>query len=362
MLKSLYNRFFDISDLEISNRHNNFNVIRFFAAVMVIYGHMCSLIGIGQFSVMKQAVSGLGVKIFFVISGYLITKSFLSDSNALRYSIKRFFRIMPGLAVIVVLTTFIFGPILTDLSTKEYFANPETYAYLKNILFHPVYTLPGVFGQNPYPYAVNGSLWSLPVEVFMYLLMPLTIVIFRKFNIEKIGMILGFVVSFLLYIYILKFHNDLVIVVWGNSLVSGLSLVPLFYLGSLFTFKKVRNLLNLQWAVAIMVILLLFDYSWFKSEILLTFALPYLIFSFALQSRPVFAKIFSVNDYSYGLYLYGFLIQQIIVRKFGVLGLPLNYYFIVSLAVTFVFAVLSWHLVEKPCQKFSKNLLKKING
>ena len=117
MLKSLYNRFFDISDLEISNRHNNFNVIRFFAAVMVIYGHMCSLIGIGQFSVMKQAVSGLGVKIFFVISGYLITKSFLSDSNALRYSIKRFFRIMPGLAVIVVLTTFIFGPFLTDLSS-----------------------------------------------------------------------------------------------------------------------------------------------------------------------------------------------------------------------------------------------------
>ena len=69
------------SNVISNSRNNNLNIIRFIAAVMVVYGHMFPLMGAWSYTIFNQAISTIGVKIFFVISGYLITKSFLSDSN-----------------------------------------------------------------------------------------------------------------------------------------------------------------------------------------------------------------------------------------------------------------------------------------
>lgn len=68
------------------------------------------------------------------------------------------------------------------------------------------------------------------------------------------------------------------------------------------------------------------------------FVLPYFVFSFAFAANPVFSNVFSKKDYSYGLYFYGFLVQQMLIAKFSYLNLSLNYYIIVSIAATFVFA------------------------
>ena len=76
-----------------NSRENNFNIIRFMAAIMVMAGHMAYIGGYSLPILWGQGIQSLGVKIFFLIGGYLISKSWLSDPNPLRYSIKRIFRI-----------------------------------------------------------------------------------------------------------------------------------------------------------------------------------------------------------------------------------------------------------------------------
>ncbi len=82
---------------------NNFNIIRFIAAFMVIHGHMSVIMGQPKLLIVGSYVSTFGVRIFFVISGYLITKSYLSDNHFGRYMIRRTFRIFPALIVTTLL-------------------------------------------------------------------------------------------------------------------------------------------------------------------------------------------------------------------------------------------------------------------
>lgn len=161
----------------ISIRSNNFNILRFLAALMVMAGHMGYILGTSVPQLWGEQIQVLGVRIFFLIGGFLITKSWLSDPHFLRYSVKRCSRIWPALIVYVLFVTFIAGPFITSLTVREYFFNSGITRYLKNILFYIEYNLPGVFYTNPYPYAVNGSLWTLPVEMLMYLAVPFIIII-----------------------------------------------------------------------------------------------------------------------------------------------------------------------------------------
>jgi peptidoglycan/LPS O-acetylase OafA/YrhL len=82
----------------------------------------------------------------------------------------RLFRIWPALIVCVLITVFLLGPAVSALSFRAYFANRETWSYLvRDILLNNIrYTLPGVFQGNHFPGAVNGSLWTLPLEVKCY--------------------------------------------------------------------------------------------------------------------------------------------------------------------------------------------------
>ncbi len=357
MIQKIRERFFTPPE-DTGGRHNNFNLVRFVAAVMVIYGHMAHLLLAPVPTIFGQEVSTIAVKIFFVISGFLITESFLRDENIIRYGIRRFFRIMPGLIFITLLSVFIVGPLLTRFSTGDYFSNPSTYQYLRNGLLHPVYNLPGVFETNPYPNAVNGSLWSLPVEVAMYLLLPIVLVVFRKLKIMKIGVALTGVAFLVFNIWRLKYAPDLRFVFWGSNWIDGTMLVPYFFAGSLFSFPEFRRLLNLQWGIALAAVAAMLNMNYVKSEILLFIVLPYFILSFSLASRPVFGRWFEKNDYSYGMYLYGFLVQQTLIFLLGAERFSLLPYTILSTVVTLVFAALSWHLVERPCQLLGKRLLK----
>lgn len=154
-------------------RTNNFDALRLLAATVVVYGHAFPLTKTAQVVILGNSVESLAVKVFFVISGYLISESWLRDPQINRFLIRRALRIFPALIVVVLLSVLVLGPLATTLSIAGYFGNISVLMYLKNIFLYPVYYLPGVFQSNPYPIAVNGSLWSLPVEFSMYLLTPL---------------------------------------------------------------------------------------------------------------------------------------------------------------------------------------------
>lgn len=149
---------------------------------MVIYGHQYALMGAGGRCplLLGNPVSTLGVKMIFVITGFLITQSFLREQNLGQFLKRRLIRIYPALICCVVVCTFALS-LFSTLNLADYFRWCWQYL-LKNLALQPVYALPGVFENNPYSNAVNGSLWTLPVEVAMYFFVGIALWLFTRFR------------------------------------------------------------------------------------------------------------------------------------------------------------------------------------
>jgi peptidoglycan/LPS O-acetylase OafA/YrhL len=115
----------------------------------------------------------VGAEIFFVISGFLVTRSWIGDPSFRRYIGKRARRIFPGLICAVLVTAFVFGPIFSSSSPAAFLGSsaPLTYV-ISNVSLFPHYVLATVFASNP-DHVANGSLWTLPVEVRAYILLGL---------------------------------------------------------------------------------------------------------------------------------------------------------------------------------------------
>lgn len=161
-------------------RDNNFGIVRLLAALFVIVGHMHILAGGMAPELYGIPIHEVGVDIFFIIGGYLIARSWMRGPDFAKYICRRIFRIFPALFFCVCITVFLVGPLATSLTLGEYFSDRLTWKYLMNIFLSTNHALPGVFADNPYPAAVNGSLWSLPVEFMMYFLLPLWINIGKR--------------------------------------------------------------------------------------------------------------------------------------------------------------------------------------
>lgn len=358
VFKKFVKKYFSPSE-EIGARVNNFNVIRMIAAAMVIYGHMAHIMGLPVHTIYGQAVSSIAVKMLFILSGYLIMKSLINDSHFGRYMLRRSFRIFPGLIGVVLFAVFIVGPVATSLSLKEYFLSYGTWVYLRNIVLYPIYSLPGVFGNYTYPNAVNGSLWTLPVEFSLYLVLPALLVVFKKLRIVKWGLFVTTVVCIVGGYLRLKFP-EVRFVFYGSNLPDALAILPYFFAGSFLALPEFKKYFNLQIAVFLMFVTAIFRFSSTKYEILLCVILPYAVLSFALTERPVFSKWFAKSDFTYGLYLYGFVIQQLVHHQLAKLNssvFSLNITFAICFVLTFVCAVISWYLIEKPMQILCKKIL-----
>ncbi len=155
-------------------RANNFDCMRFVAAALVVLGHSYWLSGRAHSEPLRaftghSDMADVAVNVFFVMSGYLIHASWRHSAGPLAFIGKRALRIFPALAVSVLFTVLVIGPLTTELPLAEYLSAPQTRAYLGNIALLTHFQLPGVFVHNPFPDTVNGSLWTLPYEAFMYL-------------------------------------------------------------------------------------------------------------------------------------------------------------------------------------------------
>ncbi|TAM15663.1 MAG: acyltransferase [Rhodanobacter sp.] len=329
-------------------RENNFDAIRLLAAITVIFGHAHPLAGAASSALLANSVQALAVKIFFVISGYLICTSWTLDPNPARYLKKRALRIFPALFVICVLTVFVVGPLTTSLPIWRYFSYPHTFGYFRNVLLYPIYDLPGVFAHNAYPIAVNGSLWSLPVEFSMYLVLPMVLPFGAAFRSRSLIV----VVTLLFCAINLKFvriappasHP----VFYGSDLISVLDVAPYFMLGALVKVCRLERMLDSAIALFLVFLTALIPpSSAVGSELVLFFLLPYCTLSLALARHPLLSKAGRFGDFPYGLYLYGFLVQQT-VNHFTHNTLSALQNASVSLPVALALAVLSWRYVEKP--------------
>lgn len=327
---------------------NGFDALRLFAALLVIFGHAFRLTGEEIAGFDLSGLATIGVKIFFVISGYLVAASWLRDPHPGRFLQRRFLRIMPGLAGVVVLTTFVFGPMLTSLPLTAYFADPRTWLYLANIAFYPIDALPGVFTANVAPNEINGSLWSLPPEFSMYLLLPLaagiSFALTRAYRLFAIAALVFALIAALVIVPAPEFRDWLV---YGTRVWAWFSVAAFFLVGACYTLCRWDRFLNRSIAVAALLALIFAPMPPVFSELMLLALLPYIVLSFGTGPAPLHGALTRHGDYSYGLYLYAFLAQQALVAAFGTPGGAVANFAIATI-IAGGCAVLSWHFIERP--------------
>lgn len=341
---------------EISSKRsmNNFDVIRFIAASFVIITHSYSLSGLSQKDWLYQITNGsilfshLGVAIFFVISGYLITQSAISAKNWKGFLWKRLLRLIPGLSVALLFCALIIGPIFTSLNLHNYFVNSSTYRFLlSDFIYVRNYSLPGVFSNNPVD-AVNGSLWTLAYEFTLYILVlfSLLIGILKK----RVFLIFILMLFFGIRIYL---GDKYFIYNYASPLTLNLNIMFVFewsfyfLSGMIFFLFKDKKLLDYRIAILLILIYSIFSFIGEKEilDILNYLLIPYLVFYFAFIPGKLnnFSKY---GDFSYGLYIYAFPIQQSIIYLFQN-QISVGLLIILSLLSTIPFAILSWHFIEK---------------
>ena len=311
---------------------------------MVLYGHGFVFLGLPEPMFMQWLPLGpLGVYIFFSISGYLVAQSWERDPSVIRFLMRRSLRIFSALFVCTVLSVCVLGPLLTEVTQSEYWKSEHTRGYFSNLYLYITYYLPGVFTSNKLPNAVNGSLWSLPVEFAMYLL----IVIIGFVRAPKWG-VLAAALVFMALSAGWAFQATEMLVYYRTDMRQLVLCGVYFFVGACMNQFKLDRFFNLTYALAAVIVWLALS-RWIVVFIMASwFFLPFIVLAFGTAKNSPLARV-TPWDFSYGIYIYAFPIQQTIVYLFP--KIDFLAYFGSTFVITVALAALSWLFVEKPALK-----------
>ena len=341
---------------KINIKSTNANILKFLAAILVIVCHSYPITGNGVDMLARYTngecnFGGFAVGIFFFYSGLYVTKSLSKTNSTSSYIKKRITRIFPQLIIVVLLSAFILGPITTTYLPGNYFQDKNTYLYLLNAIMLPIHNLPGVFENAPYS-AVNGALWTLPVEFACYIMLAviliLTCIFARNSKYDKKGdavnskafqnllliVLFGIILLFIAIYFIIK--NDFML--------SVVRPVILFIVGSIFYEYREKITLN-KWGGAIALVgLVISGYIGLFSIGMLVF-LPYSVLAFTLGIAQIDIdwKIFKI---SYEMYLLGWPIQQTVFWIFND-NMPAFLNVFITLAFDIVLGYILFVIIEK---------------
>jgi peptidoglycan/LPS O-acetylase OafA/YrhL len=323
----------------MKGQENNFTFVRIVACLMVIVSHLPVLLG-RSWQVTPFGL--IGVIIFFSVSGYLVTLSWDSDPDPARFLTRRALRIFPGLIVSVLFCAFVIGPIFSALPLKQYLSNPTLTQFIGNIFLFPIaYQLPGLFGTNPYPSVVNGPLWTLPMEATMYLSLS-ALGALRLWRTPQIFVLL--VASAAVAWYLVSSAHLHVAPQFLTMDREQLALSAFaFCFGGLMA-RLPRGAL-VWWAFIPVAAILPFRWQHAELILLITALVPYATLGIAIRSTAVLRYAGRFGDPSYGVYIYAFPIQQVVMHLWPHISAPS--FVAASVAVPLVAGFSSWHLIER---------------
>ena len=334
-------------DDRATGRDNNLDLLRMAAATSVVFSHSYALTGrslaepLVVASGARTDAATIGVTVFFAISGFLIAQSLARRRSLYAFAVARVLRIVPGLVFAKLVCVLAIGWYATTLATADYFSRPETWRFLAITPFFGVPPLlPGVFAANPYPLAVNGSLWTIPLEAWCYVgagLLAAATILSRP-----VLLTIGIACAIASYV---PFQAAIRGVLPFGETVTVPGLVLAFMLGAWLYVCRRRVPVSLALAVVMLVLLAL---SATTPLFMLGYyaGITYVALAIAYHPRLQFTAYRRVGDYSYGTYVLAFPIQQLLVWQFAIRE-PLLL-FAATMAVTLPLAALSWHVVEKP--------------
>ena len=332
-------------------RQNNFDFLRLVFAALVIISHAYPLTGLSDCDLLCQVTDGqlnfsfIGLKGFFVISGYLVMASALRSQNVVDYIWKRCLRLFPALFVCLLITLPIVS--LFHESTSEspgFWHQWSTYSYIpRNVsLYLLQYDIQGVFVSNPYPIVINGSLWTIAYEFHLYLIL-VPLFLFRKFS-KATSMIVYLFFSILVVSHLSTVtepqthHSGLVdVILWdlGTYFMGG-ALLQI----SGFNLHDRRYIYISACLLGIVTSIVIGKFHLVKY---ILFA-P-LVVTIGISNTPFISKVHEwIGDISYGVYIYAFPVQQALVSMYR---LDHSLLIFATYLIVFPLAYLSWHLIEK---------------
>ncbi|MGH8529173.1 MAG: acyltransferase family protein [Nevskiales bacterium] len=346
----------------LATRNNNFNLLRLIAASLVIYAHSFPLLlgpssgpGGGAadwfYDWTGIIAGGLAVQAFFVMSGIMVTQSFERSRTVWIFIRARILRIYPALVVCVLLCALMLGPAMTSVGLLNYLSDARVWRFiavnssltsLEIQLF-----LPGVFESNPISGYVNGSLWTLPWEILMYVGLTAAGVL---------GLLRGSAVTLTICLCSLLIYISepaLGEPVFRHKLVLCASFSSYFFVGVLLYLWRERIKLNwITLGVSVAVWTLACSQLREHPLALLLYvpALAYLIINLASVPGGFIRGYGRFGDYSYGTYIYAYPVQQLLVSLYGFSG-PLSLT-LTALLASWALAFCSWHLIESPALKY----------
>lgn len=330
---------------ECNGRSNNLNFMKFIGALLVIYAHSYVITGTTE-QLIKLPIGfradwgGIAVAFFFFTSGFYVTKSLLTRQKKRNFWAARIGRLYPALMAVILCTIFIAGPVLSEYSVDLYFHSKDTYKYLLWIFMLPRYKLPGVFANNHLQYTVNGSLWSLILEMICYLGLycAFCLKLLEKRKLKWLNFIFA---GTLFIIFGIRPQGIYQFRAYIRPLCT-------FIVGMEYYIFREDIGIDIYKVVAYTFIGgLLFRYGLDDLGIILIF--PYLISAFVFCRKQLPEYLAVLGEYSYSIYLIAFPVQQTLVNYLPQMNVLQNT--VLALLISLAIAVPIHHLIEVPCYK-----------
>jgi peptidoglycan/LPS O-acetylase OafA/YrhL len=396
----------------LARHQNNFNLLRVLLAVSVIFSHCYPIMyGPAVYDPIERFLHAqrdaptdhpidlghLAVYGFFVISGYLITMSWQNSSRLglIRglgdYGKKRFLRIYPGLLANLLFCAFLVAPFAADNSYTYWH---ELWQMRTSFIFHTLLgqmKMPNVFNFMPIIHSVNGALWSIELEIrcyFLVAMLGLSVALIGPRLPKRMLSAAPLLLFSVIYIYYALCCSSQMIAVTSLIPVSSSSFPGhlltkinqsqgiidrmLLYFLSGMCFYLYRAYVTYRWPFALAALAILLSAIYIVPVIayMLPIAGAYLLlyvaflplhhipaslertFPFLAFSAKWFREFGKKTDLSYGLYLYAFPIQQLLIMHYGSYFYkawsPIGALFVTASIIASGLALLSWHFVEKP--------------
>ena len=324
-----------------ANRPAGFDYLRLVLAscVIVIHAFLLTLNDIDRARPLVATV----LPMFFALSGFLVCGSLVRTTSLIDFLALRVLRLLPALIVETTLSAVVIGAIFTTLPLDEYFTHPMFRGYFTSIIGVVKYKLPGVFLTNAYPEVVNGQLWTLKFELYSYFSLALAVLLglvrprIRYALVVAVGFPLFFVLGAFVFVKkpTLAVHGPVLVACFVAGVAAYLYRDRIVWSGRLF----VVTLLTTIGCLAL-------PFGDYLIPLPVTYATVYLGLL-----NPYRISLVRKGDYSYGLFLYGYPIQQATSATLGAAGFHWAINLAVAYPIAFAVAAFSWWCVERPFLK-----------
>lgn len=328
------------------SKNSNVSILHMLGVFCVMLGHQYPLMGMTGIEVLGHSISTIGVEILFVLSGYLQVQS-LQKTSLKKYIKKKIFRIIPDYYLYLLIMTFGIGAIVSTHSLRDYFLSSDTWKFLfQNALFYPNYYLPGVFENSLFNSSVNISIWTLPIEFALHLLLPFIIGGCKFINKKSNGK-LAFSVILLLFvtIYFYQLHTGITssLVIWGTKPLSAIRLTVFFLAGSWIKFMSIEQYITPN-SLLICILFLVFGINTYQIYLLpIVIVMATIVF---ISQPQIWNHDIYIFKTSYGIFLWMWPVQQIVLSYMNFAQHNIYVAFLISSILTIAIATLTTKIRE----------------